>query len=398
MKHNLENIPLEAQPRGLCTWQKLGVFLVTPLAAISIVQSTASSAEAAASEVRVDQTNVTTFASINILGSNHIQAGHSVGGSVADRAEGLVDTIEDQDFSLTALQEVEPDQSRMIKHKLDKRFVYLGTSNNQNPMIVNTDDFIVLRVGKIHYPYYDDRGLHRGGFGTTALLKNKVTGEVVNASDAHGVAWNTNAGSDKGGAQKRTEMAENVSEFHEKDAAKNPNHIQVAMHDGNYIVRPRYKPDRFTPKIKDVYYRTDKISLKDQFPYCIMTKKPTVLQSVTDMAVGRSGQCPDMRANTYDRKFTVDWVYLSPPSATPDYEVRYDYDLFTDKALSHSTDHRAVVGTRTVTPRKTAVATPPTSPPVANPEQPTPPPPVIEIPIPTPTPEPTPTDLPSVAP
>jgi endonuclease/exonuclease/phosphatase family metal-dependent hydrolase len=313
------------------------------LAGVAHMGISTPAAEAASAAAPSTENVSYTVATYNILASNHVETGRRIGGSVEARAKRVSQFIlgkaGTQPIDLVALQEVNSGQRKMIKERLSDYKVYPHSSNN-NPFFYNPDVFKFVSGGILHYPSDTSRGLiATGGKGTSITLENRETGEIIDASNIHATARNEAGGSDRGGAQKRAKAARIVRSFHAQKHENHPDHTQMAFGDYNSTVVLR-TTDQWTPVPKDLYLF--KHGGRDELPYCLMTTRPSLLQSMYDLERNRYGHCLTTK-DVFPLDRTVDWIYVTPDPDGKDYEWQRIHNEITQ----HASDHMPIMGTIT---------------------------------------------------
>jgi endonuclease/exonuclease/phosphatase family metal-dependent hydrolase len=176
-----------------------------------------------------------------------------------------------------------------------------------------------------------DHSVHgRHGPGIWGRFKDKETGQYVSVLNLHYVAWNQTPGTDPGGALKRLESARLSQEWAVKQQEAHPEDAVYVIGDLNSInnVLNFYNPS-FDHQFKDRALRGD----RNKIPYCVLTRRPSVLQDTRDMLEGRSGHCQNRRRGAAYND-TIDWIYTAPEYTHVVKWIRPE-----NKITRHASDH-----------------------------------------------------------
>ena len=280
---------------------------------------------------------VTTY---NILGSNHVETGREVGGSVKARAERAVQYIIGKagapaPSDIVGVQELQSDQWRMFNAMLPDRYDPIPKGHaTENSIYYNKDRFKLIKDGVVSYPYYSDVDMNGGrGKAIWARFEDKQTGQTVSVFNTHPVAWNKTRGSDSGGAKKRLAASKDAIEWSNKTQRTHPEdavYIIGDMNSENVLVN-HYDPF-YDVQFKDRALRGD----RNKLMYCLATEPQTGLQDSHDMSRGVSGHCPTKQRGP-DYKNVIDWVYTTPENTRV-----LVWDHVKSGATRHASDHYPV--------------------------------------------------------
>lgn len=277
----------------------------------------------------------------NVMGSQFPSAW-----SLDTRMSGVATIVNGQDIAprsdVVVLQEVMTGKNQygMLDNKLDKKGYALFPSANKmrtNVIGYDKDRFRLLSAGLVPYPFYEDSRAKNGkwemsGRAPWVYLEDKKTDQKIATIGARFVAWNTDRGSDPGGAQKRKASAEIMQKWAVKFQQKHPNSIVTVANDdnaGNYL-RDKFGKN-WTTDNPNVRHKDDALSSRNGLPYCIQTSKPEFLQNARDSVYGMYGRCSytkhsgNLRVDMKDQRLdwtlaedaqvTIDAVYISPQTA-----------------------------------------------------------------------------------
>ena len=284
--------------------------------------------------------------------------------SLETRMSGVTDIITGQDKApksdIVSMQEVMigKNQYGMLKAKLDNKGYRLFPAASEmrtNVIAYDTDRFTFLNGGYVKYPFYEDsrRGnvWEKSGRAPWVYLEDKKTDQKVATIGARFVAWNTDAGSDRGGAQKRKAGAMALQDWAVDFQNDHPNAVVTIANDDNAV---NYMRDKFgvnwTTDNPAVRHKDDALSSRGGLPYCVQTQNPEYLQSAKDSVYGMYGECPDtahsgkihddMRKQkpgwslTRRNQVLIDAVYFSPRTA-----AAADWDQNVTPLGRKSSDH-----------------------------------------------------------
>ena len=265
--------------------------------------------------------------------------------SLVTRMSGVTSIINGQDNApksdIVSLQEVMTGKNQygMLKNKLGNKGYALYPSAERmrsNVIAYDKDRFRLLSAGLVPYPFYEDsrRGgrWEMSGRAAWVYLEDKKTDAKIATIGARFVAWNTDPGSDRGGAQKRKYSAETLQEWAVDFQKNHPKAIVTVANDDNAV---NYLRDKFgvnwTTDNPDVRHKDDVLRSRAGLPYCRQTAEPNYLQNTKDSVYGMFGTCPDtvhsgkihdnmknQRANwslSRRNQITIDAVYYSPQTA-----------------------------------------------------------------------------------
>lgn len=317
-----------------------------PADAVTIVPEHATNREATSIAHKTHRP-VIHVGTMNILGSNHVAAGHKVGGSVAARASRTAAVIKNH-FGIVGTQETTPVQKHLLQHDLGRHYTAVPAHrSSQNTIFFNNTRFKELAWGKFVYPFYDEPG-----DGIWVRLKDKKSGQNIFVSNDQLIAReeHPSAKSDRGGAKLRYKGAVIVRNLMKHEAQRHANEIIINTSDSNATNLPRPKADAMTPVPKDPYlvsHYGDKA--RDYIPYCVYTASVggrRWAQSAYDLADGlsdqsaynknsKTGHCPDTRKNNAT-KWTVDWILKGKKGAV------LSYHQIDNARVKHATDHLPV--------------------------------------------------------
>lgn len=297
-------------------------------------------APAAARERTASVGTTFTAGTYNILASFHAATGRRIGGPVRARAARAMTTIR-RTMDIAGLQEMTPYQRRLFDHGLPRYVAVPGRRAAANTIYVRSSRFRVIASGRFHYPGFLDRGLHgRSGIGMWARLADRRTGRIVFVLNDHLSPRDEHprGRSDRGGARKRLvtarlELARIRRELHD-----HPAEVVVDLGDKNSTNNLRNHRERTAPVPKDPVLHGRRRLL----PYCVLTagrpgERP--LRSAYDLVHDHEGRCPTrMHSHVLDQ--TVDWVYVSPATATATRWLRPS-----TWRTRHASDHLPVIAT-----------------------------------------------------
>lgn len=281
-----------------------------------------------------------TAGTYNILASFHVAAGRRIGGPVKARAARAISTIR-RTMDIAGLQEMTPYQRRVFDRGLPGYDAVPARRPSTNTVYVRSSRFRVLATGRFGYPGFLDRGLRgRSGDGVWARLADRRTGRVVFVLNDHLAPRDEHprGGSDRGGARKRLVTARLELARVRAELRDHPSEVVVDLGDKNSTNNLRNHRARMAPVPKDPVLH----GRRGLLPYCVLTAGPAgrrPLRSAYDLVRGRAGHCPT-RAHSRVLDLTVDWVYVSPATATATRWRRPS-----TWSTRHASDHLPVIAT-----------------------------------------------------
>lgn len=280
--------------------QRFGaVFLVLVLLSSLFTTLQPQSVAAASASYRI--------ATYNILGSNHVNAGREIGGSVADRAKRAAAIVrgpgEKLPFDVVGMQEVMPDQYRMLTKLLPGYASFPATGKSQQRIFWRSSRFVLAESGWFYYPGYSSKNLESSDRSPWIKLQDRATKAYFYVINQHPVAWNEKPGSDKGGALKREQTAQLLKAWIlEKKQTDLPVFAVGDFNSAPYL--------RIYKKNFDIRKKDDVITgQRGRLPYCILTHDNLTANGY-DMARGRTGTCPTKYSPAVED--LLDHVYVTP--------------------------------------------------------------------------------------
>lgn len=196
---------------------------------------------------------------------------------------------------IVGLQEVSPFEYDLLRDVLVSYAAFPSSAVSTEPVLWNRRRFALLAAGFVDYPGYDSRGLSATQPAPWVRLRDRRTGHQILVLNQHSVAWNTQAGSDCGGALKRERAAHLFASW-----ARGQRSPVVLLGDWNSAERLRIKGHNF-PIARDNALAGNRRRLT----YCILGRAG--LRESIDLALHRQGVCPSRAPDLH----FVDHLYLS---------------------------------------------------------------------------------------
>ena len=319
------------QPLRTYLWQFSVFFVVTILLVSLLVTLYPRPVSAASSPYRI--------ATYNILGSNHVNTGRLVGGSVNDRMKRVAAIVRGQGngprLDVVGMQEVMPDQYALLTSYLPRYSSFPTTGNSQQRIFWLSSRLQAVETGWLAYPGYPSENLDATSRSPWVKLQDRTTGSYFYLINQHAVAWNNKPGSDKGGAAKRERTAQILRTW---VADKKLTGLPVfAVGDFNSAFYIRVYKKNFDIRKKDDIIEGQ----RSRLPYCILTSD-NLLANAYDLEKGRTG-CPTKYSPALED--LLDHIYVTPENV----QVKNWKQIKRKKAVRAS-DHLPVYALVTITP------------------------------------------------